>query len=92
MPGSGMRRDSRGHGGPVRMKIELLDADNRPIFIWHPTSTRLALGIRKALEVAIDKMGIDPSEEGIILLKPSRNLDMDPDMLAGAMHAGLIIL
>lgn len=92
MSGSGMRRDSKGHGGPVRMKIELLDSDNRPIFIWHPTSTRLALGIRKALEVAIDKIGIDPSEEGIILLKRAPSIDLDPDMLAGAMHAGLIVL
>ncbi len=86
----GIRRDSKGPGGPVRIKIELLDHDNRPIFIWHPTSTRVAKGLRKALDICVDKLGEDPSIEGIILMK--KEMDIDPDILAGALHAGLVTL
>lgn len=95
----GIRRESKVHGGPVRIKIQLLDSDNLPIFTWNPTSTRVALGIRKALEYSIEKLGINPADEGIILVRVPDHVrpqdKMDPDyatMLQGALHAGLIHL
>jgi len=96
----GIRRESKVHGGPVRIKIQLLDSDNLPIFTWNPTSTKVAKGIRKALEYSIEKLGIDPASEGIILVERAPDHvrpqeKMDPDymvMLQGAAHAGLIKL
>jgi len=89
----GIRRDSKGQGDPIRIKIELLDSDNRPLFIWYPTSTKVAKGLRKALDFTVEKLGVNPEEEGIHL-SPLKE-PVDPDlmvMVQGAIHAGLVVL
>jgi hypothetical protein len=76
----------------VRIKIELLDSNNNAIFTWRPTSSNIARGLRKAAEVAVEKMGIDLEKEGLSLIRVvPESIPADPDyleMMEGAMHAG----
>lgn len=46
----------------------------RPIFEWRPGRGNVALGIRKAAEVATAKLGEDLEKEGVILTEKQRDV------------------
>lgn len=41
------------------IKIELCDEHGEPILTWRPGSNNIAIGIKKACELATEKLGVD---------------------------------
>lgn len=49
------------------IQIVITDEDGNRILTWRPGSGNIAVGIKKACEVAVGKLGVDLQKEGIVV-------------------------